>query len=212
MGNADRMPRGRRPRPAITSRSDSLQLVARLVGQFPDPHEDGRRREPFPAQIVELLQVGDEVFYTWQEAVEQTIDLGESSLARLAAVPRPARVCARSPARSAATPRPGGDVRGAIWFASDDASKVQSRSSAAEVDAGVFRITVKIENHTPRRNSALAAGRDEALMHGLVSTHSILSVRDGEFVSMIDPPEPYRTPGCALPQRRLLAGAGRRRG
>ena len=29
-------------------------------------------------------------------------------------------------------------------------------------------------------------------MQGLVSTHTVLGVRDGEFVSLIDPPEPYR--------------------
>ena len=35
--------------------------------------------------------------------------------------------------------------------------------------------------------------RDEALMHSLVSTHTVLDVSDGEFVSMIDPPEPLRS-------------------
>ena len=62
---------------------------------------------------------------------------------------------------------------------------------------GVFRVTVKIQNQTPVENGT-AASRDEALMHGLVSTHTVLWVRDGEFVSMIDPPEAYRelAAGC----------------
>ena len=29
-------------------------------------------------------------------------------------------------------------------------------------------------------------------MHSLVSTHTFLNVSNGEFVSMIDPPEPFR--------------------
>ena len=48
--------------------------------------------------------------------------------------------------------------------------------------AGVFRVTVKIQNQTPL-DDGLAASRDEALMQGLVSTHTVLSARDGEFVS-----------------------------
>ncbi len=69
--------------------------------------------------------------------------------------------------------------------------------SAAEVAPGVFRVTVKIQNETPIEDGATAS-RDEALMHGLVSTHTVLSVGDGEFVSMIDPPEPFRVlaAGC----------------
>jgi hypothetical protein len=34
--------------------------------------------------------------------------------------------------------------------------------------------------------------RDQALMQSLISTHTILSVRDGEFVSLLDPPEAFR--------------------
>jgi hydrogenase maturation protease len=35
--------------------------------------------------------------------------------------------------------------------------------------------------------------RDEALMRSLVSTHTILGVSEGEFVSLFDPPEAWRT-------------------
>jgi hydrogenase maturation protease len=34
--------------------------------------------------------------------------------------------------------------------------------------------------------------REHALARSLVSTHTILEVRDGEFVSLVDPPEAYR--------------------
>src|SRR5262249_8455829 len=33
--------------------------------------------------------------------------------------------------------------------------------------------------------------RDDALMHSLVSTHMILGIRGGGFVSLLDPPEPW---------------------
>ncbi len=65
-----------------------LQLVGRLVGQFADAPGRWPAEGAVPCPIVECLRVGDEVFYTWQEAVEQAIDLGESNLAALAVEPR----------------------------------------------------------------------------------------------------------------------------
>jgi hydrogenase maturation protease len=40
--------------------------------------------------------------------------------------------------------------------------------------------------------------RGEALMRSLISTHTILGVRPGEFVSLLDPPEAFReaAAGC----------------
>ena len=56
---------------------------------------------------------------------------------------------------------------------------------------GVFKLTVRISNIS--RIEALGpVSREEALARSLVSAHTILEVRDGEFVSLIDPPERYR--------------------
>ena len=40
--------------------------------------------------------------------------------------------------------------------------------------------------------------RDEGLLRSLVSTHTILGLRAGEFVSLLDPPDPWRdlAAGC----------------
>ena len=50
---------------------------------------------------------------------------------------------------------------------------------------GVSRLTVRIVNTSP----AGPATRDEALRHTMLSTHTILTVKGGAFVSMTDPPE-----------------------
>jgi hydrogenase maturation protease len=68
--------------------------------------------------------------------------------------------------------------------------------SAGPVAPGVFRVTVKIQNQTPIEGDP-ALSRDQALMNGLVSTHIVLAVRDGEFVSLIDPPEAVREAASA---------------
>lgn len=53
---------------------------------------------------------------------------------------------------------------------------------------GVTRLTVRILNISP----VTPASRDEALRHTMLSTHTILTVKDGAFVSMADPPEELR--------------------
>jgi hypothetical protein len=178
------------PGTTITCSVRFLRLVARLVGQFSVPQQEWPAEGAVPCPIVELLRVGDQVLYTWQEAVEQTIDLGKHSLAGLAAqshgrefMLEPQRD--RQPLRDdagmfvGAVVREHRRVRGVVEI------------GAIEVAHGAFRVTVKIQNETPFQDAA-AVSRDEALMHGLVSTHTVLSVADGEFVSMIDPPESYR--------------------
>jgi hypothetical protein len=59
---------------------------------------------------------------------------------------------------------------------------------AKEVASGVYGIRCTILN----TSTCAAATRDEALHHSLVSTHTILSVESGEFVSLLDPPDHLR--------------------
>jgi len=67
-------------------------------------------------------------------------------------------------------------------------------TQATETEEGVWKITVRIENRTPAAGDRLSAsGPDEILLQSLVSTHTILRLRDGDFVSMIDPPEEFRS-------------------
>jgi hydrogenase maturation protease len=62
--------------------------------------------------------------------------------------------------------------------------------AAAMVRDGVFRLTVRVENHTPPTRAE--GSREELLPSALVSTHVILEVKGGAFVSQIDPPEQFR--------------------
>ena len=65
---------------------------------------------------------------------------------------------------------------------------------AKEVASGVYGIRCTILN----TSACAAATRDEALQHSLVSTHTILNIQGGEFVSLLDPPDHLRelVSGC----------------
>jgi hypothetical protein len=60
-----------------------------------------------------------------------------------------------------------------------------------QVSERVFKITARVLNLTPLAD-APAVSRDEALKRSLVSAHTILSARGGEFISLLDPPESLR--------------------
>lgn len=64
---------------------------------------------------------------------------------------------------------------------------------ATETEDGAWKISIRIENRTPAAvDNVSSSGPDGILLQSLVSTHTTLRLRDGEFVSMIDPPEEFR--------------------
>jgi hypothetical protein len=63
--------------------------------------------------------------------------------------------------------------------------------SAEPVGQGLFKVRVRVVNETPLEDAGRSS-RDEALLRSLISTHTILEVEGGAFVSLIDPPEARR--------------------
>jgi hypothetical protein len=63
--------------------------------------------------------------------------------------------------------------------------------AAENVGNQIFKITVRILNLTSFEGAS-EMNRDEALMRSFVSTHTILGVRECEFVSLLEPPEQFR--------------------
>jgi hypothetical protein len=84
--------------------------------------------------------------------------------------------------------------------------------SATPCGADATRLRVRLVNHAempPERGD-----RDERLLHSLVSAHAILTVDDGEFVSLLDPPDALRAEAAACENLRtwpVMAGDPDRR-
>lgn len=62
--------------------------------------------------------------------------------------------------------------------------------SAKSLDEGSCRLHIELENITPLP-SGPAARRDEALQRSFVSAHVVVGIKNGEFVSLLDPPPVY---------------------
>jgi hypothetical protein len=183
------------PGTTLTATVRFLHLTARLVGEVVPPlaaWPDGA--EP-PFRPVETLRVGDRLFHTWQEAEEREIVLGGLELGQL--LDRPRRRTFAFPGRRWLEPvtGPTGEIVGVL------ARQQRAVEGAVEVTAapaaeGLFRVTVRVLNATPVEAGELR-DRDEALLRSLVSSHTVLGVRQGEFVSLLDPPGPWREAAAA---------------
>jgi len=62
--------------------------------------------------------------------------------------------------------------------------------SAESVGTDVFRIRIHIENRTPGSGTLTSNG---VMAHSFVSTHTILQVHEGTFISLMDPPETLKS-------------------
>jgi hydrogenase maturation protease len=173
-----------------------LHLLMRSVGELTPPLAEWPAHEEPAYRVVESLQAGDRQLFTWQEAVERTIDLDDLDLEGL--VSRPRRQPFAFPARRDREPirGPAGPVVGVI-VREHEAVTGAVEASAERAGEGLFKVRIRVLNHTPL-DDAGRRSRDDALLRSLVSTHTILGVRGGAFVSLLDPPEACRAAaaGC----------------
>ncbi len=130
----------------------------------------------------------------WQEAVERDVSTQECAVENLA--------------RESLTQKfafPAETSAGSDGGQSADAGNVVRRQLAVEgtIDIvaerlleNLFKVSVDIRNVTPLEFPS--ASRDQALMQSLVSTHTILGVKGGEFVSLLDPTPEFQefAAGC----------------
>lgn len=167
-----------------------LRMVARSIAKLPTPSSELSSAAEEKIEKVERLEVNGKIFHPWQEAVEEVIEVTEFNLSALATQPMqwPFRLSAKPEREAIRDPR--GLVVGIILR--DKASLAGTIELAAEqVQPGMFKLTTRISNDS-RLDGPGPVSREEALARSLVSAHTILEVRGGEFVSMVDPPGAFR--------------------
>jgi hypothetical protein len=167
-----------------------LQAVARTIGELKAPLNEwplGAQKDHEPGfTIVETLEVEEKILQSWQEAIEREI-----------VVPCISVTGSESSQRSCVFAFPGereiqpvhdrdGRIVGVIVRTREPIA-VNVEVAAECVRDGLFKISTRILNVSVAGNPD-SASRDEALMHSLLSAHTILCIDRGEFVSHIDPP------------------------
>ena len=167
-----------------------LQLTARSVEERVAEELDRRRTDGAVYRPVRELEVDGQKFYSWEEAVEREIGVPASPVDAL--VRQPLQQPFSLPASRTTEPllESSGKVVGQIVRTQETIDGAIYLAVHPVVE-GVYRIVVRVKNVTPVTDVECTK-REDALMRSLVSAHLLLGVREGEFVSLLDPPESLR--------------------
>jgi len=167
-----------------------LRMVTRTVAKLSAPVAELSELTEAACETVESLQANGKSFQPWQEAVEETIEVTDFSLSALASQPMqwPFRLSSKREREAIRDDR--GQIVGIIFR---DKSNIAGmiEFAAQRLQAGLFKLSVRISN-TSRMDDLQVTSREEALARSLVSAHTILEARAGNFVSLVDPPDIFR--------------------
>jgi len=157
-----------------------LQLVARSLREL----QTSQGRISF--EPVSMLDVNGKRLIPWQEAIECEVTVPACNLESLTTAPLKWEFSflakeETEPLRDARSQIVGLIVR--------KQESVQGTVEISAMHAGdqLFKVQVRVRNLTSLEGDH--ASRDEALARSLVSAHILLGVLDGQFVSLLEPPE-----------------------
>lgn len=172
---------------SIEIRLRFLQLSARSVGQLTVPVNELVTADLPALRWVEKFEVNGRTYHAWQEAAEREVIMPACSLEALV---RHSLVhnFSFSAEKEIEPLRDSDGLVGGILVREGNALYGDVEVAAARQGDRVFKLTVRIRNTTPFTVTAGTA-RETALLHSLVSTHTILGACDGEFISLLAPPE-----------------------
>ena len=174
-------------RTSLEIRVRFLQLIARSVGHLASPVNQfvpGEMLEFLPA---EKLEVNGRVYQAWQEAVEREVIVPVGTVEAL--VNNPMVHAFTFPAEEQLEPlRESGSQIVGILVREANALSGEVEVAATRQEKVFFKLKVRIRNTTPFTVTS-EANREEALLSSLASTHTVLGVENGEFVSSLAPPE-----------------------
>ncbi len=161
-------------RPVLDVKVRFLHVLERRVG---------RKTPQGTLEFVDELQVGSERYLTWDEATERVVPIARLQLAEVIS-PQISAISLPEGREEELLTADSGEVVGALirsWHALEGAVEI----GAKPLQDSLFRVTVRIRNSVQWRGQ----DRERALKQTFVSTHAILRVEDGEFISLMDPPQ-----------------------
>ena len=168
-----------------------LHVTAREILSFREPQlELPATLSAASVELVPELQLDGQSFLTWQEAVEREVNLPSQTIKEIAGSKY--RQPFEFPAEEHLEPIK--DRRGSIVGSirrRKERLEGEILCETEEIEAGLFKITVEIVNRTPVPETEVE-NQDGVLLRTLASTHTVLHTDEGEFISLMDPPDSQR--------------------
>ncbi len=161
-----------------------LHLVLREIGELEVPIDELPSDSEPEFHFVQTLEVGGQLYHAWQEAIEREVDLPTLGLN----VVSETKKFSFPTTRTLEPLRDENDKIVGVIVRTQQKIEIVVSCRLSVVSEKTYKLTVRVENQTPFEN-AETKSRDEALLHSTVSTHTILSAKNGEFVSLLEPPD-----------------------
>jgi hypothetical protein len=124
----------------------------------------------------------------WQEAIECEIDIPIRDLNALSTSPLPWAFAFAAREETEQLRGQDGRIVGMIGRKQESVCGIVE-IKGIPVANKLFKLQVRVQNHTALETDAIQSGRDAALMRSLVSAHTLLGVVEGEFISLLEPAE-----------------------
>ncbi len=162
-----------------------LKLVARSVRKLTVSGQSPLGAASF--ESVAKLEVDGKIFASWDESIECEVSVPTYNLDALASEPLNWEFAFPAKEETEQLQNMSGALVGLIVRKQES---VQGRVEIGAVRAagGIFKVQVRVRNLTRlEKNTGLS--REKALARSLVSAHVLLGVEDGQFVSLLNPPD-----------------------
>jgi hydrogenase maturation protease len=161
-----------------------LQLVQRDL-EIPQDREGGTE---FVA--VGKVELDGRMLSTWQEAVERRVAVGPLAISALLGHPV-YRVFSFSANRETEPIYNQDGELAARFVRHRESLSGRVEFSAERVAPELFKISASIVNDSAFSEAAVSS-HEQAMLSSFLSTHKVLRSRDGQFISLTDPPEAQR--------------------
>ena len=172
-----------------------LQISAREVGKFNRPLPNIPKLDDIAYDVVAAMEVDGTSHFPWDEAVEREIVVPSLPMQDLRLSPKRIAFNFESERHLSAIPCKDGVIAG-VLIRTTEVLQGFVEIVSDQVAQDVFRVTVKITNETILSTAELT-DRSAAQRHSFASTLTILTIRDGQFISLLDPPDALRAAAAA---------------
>ena len=136
-------------------------------------------------EMVPAMEVNGKLYQSWQEAAERDVELIDFALGEDA----PCGVIFTFPARTESEQIIGETSRVVGMIVRKQAAvRGGIEINNSQLDRDLHKVRIKIKNLT-NFETGENTDRESSLLRSAVSTHTILNVSNGEFVSLLDPPD-----------------------
>jgi hydrogenase maturation protease len=184
--------RAQSPDSALNISVRFLHPMARDVGVLLEPVAELSQTEEPKFELVNEKLIGEKLCQTWQESVERAVEL--SPLLLRADVPGAMEFHFNASRELEAIH--DAEKIAAVFIRRQESLLGVVETSVCKIDKDVSRVTVRIWNKTSVPKADLG-NQDAIVMRTFASTHTVLHVHGGEFISLLEPPPEYAEAAAA---------------